>query len=44
MTKEKKCKDVWMACQKVCKQGIGMMLEGKGQHTGKASSILVELA
>ena len=28
--------NVGMACRKVCKQGIGMMHESKGQHIGKA--------
>ena len=28
-----------MAYQKVCKQGIGMMHESKGQHIGKAPSL-----
>ena len=28
-----------MACQKACKQGIGMMHESKGQRIGKAPSL-----
>ena len=28
-----------MACQKVCKQGIGMMHKSKGQRIGKAPSL-----
>ena len=32
-------KDVGMACQKVCKQGIGMMYESKGQYIDKTPSL-----
>ena len=28
-----------MACQQVCKQGIGIMHEDKGQHIGKVPSL-----